>query len=292
MMPQLTFDNQGGSGGTNSIAVTSQNTFPNIIPPISSRTGYIFDGYYTSANGQGTKIYNANGTPAVSTSQFTTDTTLYAYWQWKWYTISSVTGSTTSYTIYDDPEQSIKESGFTIYPASGHRVSAFSFDNTNWIEVKSYYEEIFDTGVAMKVGYYGTTKSNILTIEFTRILYNYSSPTPINIYLQFVSGESYPSLTKPTTSVAVSGVAVQATLGGTAYIVGDNLEALEDDDTITCAAFVTQEGYAFKHWANADGTVLSTKASERFKKSVVMGSVVTAVFEQVDSSNVNLDVEN
>ncbi len=58
----VTFDKRGGTGGTDSTTVTYGQPMPNIILP--TRTGYIFDGYYTQINGEGTQYYNADGSSA------------------------------------------------------------------------------------------------------------------------------------------------------------------------------------------------------------------------------------
>ena len=55
-----------------------------ITPP--SRTGYTFQGYYTSTGGGGTKYYNANGT-GNGNWNIAGDTTLYAYWTPNTYTV-------------------------------------------------------------------------------------------------------------------------------------------------------------------------------------------------------------
>jgi hypothetical protein len=54
------------------------NKVANVTVP--SRTGYSFGGYFTGTNGSGTKCINVNGKIASSNTQFTKDSTLYAYW--------------------------------------------------------------------------------------------------------------------------------------------------------------------------------------------------------------------
>ena len=58
----VTFDRQGGSGGTGSVEATLDTAMPSITPP--TRTGYTFGGYYTGTNGSGTQYYNADGSSA------------------------------------------------------------------------------------------------------------------------------------------------------------------------------------------------------------------------------------
>ncbi len=278
---KLSFDLQGATTGTTTQTVTYNSALSNITAP--TRTGYAFGGYYLFPNGQGTKIYNANGTPAISLSTFAAATTLYAYWLW--YDIKSVTGSTTSYTLYDSVDATMKNTSLTIAPASGHKVASFSFDNTTWHNVDSVKKNLANTSLAAAVIYYANENSNEIVFEFKGI----STSSPISFYLQTTAG-AYSGLKNSTGSV--KGVAVQATFGGVVHMVGEDIDTLEDDDTITLAADIVQVGYGFKHWKTSDGRVLSTAQSVKLKKSLINDTVVIAVFELVSSSNVNLEVDN
>ena len=71
--------------GTTSVTVDYGSAMPSITLP--ARTGYTFNGYYTSTSGSGTKYYNANGSSA-RTYTLTSATTLYAYWTKDTYTIT------------------------------------------------------------------------------------------------------------------------------------------------------------------------------------------------------------
>ena len=89
----VTLDKQGGTGGSNSIIATYNATMPNATKPI--RTGYIFIGYYTNANGSGTQYYTSTMTSA-RTWDIQSNTTLYANWLLETHTImfDSQNGST------------------------------------------------------------------------------------------------------------------------------------------------------------------------------------------------------
>ena len=73
----ITFDTQGGSGGTVSTTATYDSVMPSAIAP--TKVGYTFFGYFTSPNGAGTQIYNEF---MVSSHvwDITSNTTLYAFW--------------------------------------------------------------------------------------------------------------------------------------------------------------------------------------------------------------------
>ena len=74
----VTLDAKGGTGGSTSVQAKFDEVMPNITIP--SRSGYIFKGYFSEANGAGTQYYDANGS---STNSWTTagTATLYAYWE-------------------------------------------------------------------------------------------------------------------------------------------------------------------------------------------------------------------
>ena len=74
----VTFNQHNPSfAGTESTTATYGSAMPSITVP--SKTGYKFDGYYTGANGSGTKYYNANGTSANPWA-IAANTTLHANW--------------------------------------------------------------------------------------------------------------------------------------------------------------------------------------------------------------------
>ena len=109
--------------GTTSVTATYGSNMPTIVVP--QKTGYSFDGYYTEANGGGTKYYNSDGSSA-RTWNLAFNKTLYAKWTGNTYTATFnkngatsigstslsctvTTGSTCTVTA-----PSITRSGFTI----------------------------------------------------------------------------------------------------------------------------------------------------------------------------------
>ena len=76
----ITFDQQGGSGGTLSVTAVYGNAMPFITVP--TRNGYTFGGYYSSGSGAGTQYYNESGESALVWDRETA-TTLYAKWGYK-----------------------------------------------------------------------------------------------------------------------------------------------------------------------------------------------------------------
>ena len=82
------FDNAGGTGNLQSAVYDYNSALNNIdSTDLPTKTGYNFQGYFTAPNGEGEEIYNANGqTDKYCT--FTADTTIYAHWEGKTYTVT------------------------------------------------------------------------------------------------------------------------------------------------------------------------------------------------------------
>ena len=98
----ITFDKQGGEGGSNSVTATYGSPMPDIIAP--TKTGYMFKGYYTQKNGNGRQYYMGvkfDDTAVIIWDRLDTDITLYAYWEINVYTITVDWG-------YNNRTQSLK----------------------------------------------------------------------------------------------------------------------------------------------------------------------------------------
>lgn len=83
----VTLDKQYGQGGTNTVIVTYDNAMPEAIAP--TRQGYVFKGYYSQTNGNGSKYYDGSS-PMQSAKNWdiASSTTLYAYWEKIIYTVT------------------------------------------------------------------------------------------------------------------------------------------------------------------------------------------------------------
>ncbi|MBN1324645.1 MAG: InlB B-repeat-containing protein [Alphaproteobacteria bacterium] len=73
----VTLNSNGGSGGTPSVTAVYNNPMPTITS-FSTRSGYVFNGYFDAVTG-GTKYYNSDGSSAHVWNK-TANTTLYAQW--------------------------------------------------------------------------------------------------------------------------------------------------------------------------------------------------------------------
>ena len=70
-------NNDGGQYGTRMVSVKYNDTMPEATIP--SKEGYVFGGYYSEKNGEGTQYYTADMTSARRWN-IADHTTLYAYW--------------------------------------------------------------------------------------------------------------------------------------------------------------------------------------------------------------------
>ena len=80
----VTLDLQSGTDGTTSVTATYGSAMPSITKP--TRTGYTFNGYYDATSG-GTQYYKADGSSARTWNK-TSNSTLYAQWTAKQYSIT------------------------------------------------------------------------------------------------------------------------------------------------------------------------------------------------------------
>lgn len=81
----VTLDPDFTGGVYTNVTATYRQKMPNVTPP--EREGYSFGGYFTYKNGVGTGYYNLNGI-CTNNCDFTVDTTLYAKWNAKTYTVT------------------------------------------------------------------------------------------------------------------------------------------------------------------------------------------------------------
>lgn len=74
----VSLDKQGGNGGTSSVTVKDKSPMPSATQP--TKSGYIFDGYYSEKGGLGSKYYDSNMKSISNWYSSSSPKTLYAYW--------------------------------------------------------------------------------------------------------------------------------------------------------------------------------------------------------------------
>lgn len=171
----ITFDMQGGSGGTQSVDATYTMALTSITPP--TRAGYTFGGYYTEKNGAGDLYYNYGGN-AEKTYDKTSDLTLYAKWTPMEYTVildaAGGSGGDTVTATYDAdmPEITLPtRTGYTFdgyftqtdgggvryYDADGNSVR--TYDRTDGITLYAKWNaNSYDVTLDMQSGSGGTDR--------------------------------------------------------------------------------------------------------------------------------------
>ncbi len=119
----VTLNPQSGFGGTDKVTATFDSAMPGVVVP--TRTGYTFDGYYTQADGEGVRYYDAKG-QSVKSCDFVDALTLYAHWVAHTYTITfnknkpgnaseDVQGTMSDVPrTYDDGSKALPKNGFTL----------------------------------------------------------------------------------------------------------------------------------------------------------------------------------
>jgi hypothetical protein len=148
----VTLNKYRGSGGTSSVTVKNGSSMPRATAP--SRSGYVFKGYYSSSNGDGTKYYDSNMN-SVHTWDKSSGGTLYAYWeiqQESKFTESASSGD----PVYIDivsifPEIGIYTQGSSNYSEFVCRCKASS-GTTVWVYMScSEYKSNFDSSAPTSI---------------------------------------------------------------------------------------------------------------------------------------------
>ena len=84
----ITFDKQGGTGGTNSITITYGSKLPGVVITAPTRKGYTFIGYYEFSGGRGAKYVDGPVPVGIKEWDKASNETLYAYWEKTVYTVT------------------------------------------------------------------------------------------------------------------------------------------------------------------------------------------------------------
>ena len=113
----------------------------------------------------------------------------------------------------------------------------------------------------------------------------------ITITLNLVTVE--PSLVPASGGVNINGVAVQATYGGSATVLGDNIDEMTDSDTIILSAKIACVGYRFVGWYDANtNQLLSDEMSAKLPFSTVKNKLIEARFEPISQNDINDEIDN
>lgn len=257
----VTFDLQGGSGGSSSVTATYNSALPSIGRP--TRTGYTFGGYYTEPDGGGVQYYNSSGN-GERTWDAASATTLYAKWNPKVYTFY-VDPNGGTYSGSTEPTQKSpnlmygSSRWWSVSPATR---TGYSF--TGWYSSSSGGSQVWDaSGNAVKGDYWSDTHDNggvwihdASSGSFT----TYAQWTPATYGLMFDAqggsggtssvtatyGSNLPSVTVPTrTGYTFAGYWSAPDGGGTQYYnaYGNGVKKWDVASAATLYAKWTQNTY-------------------------------------------------
>lgn len=163
----VTFNKQGGSGGTYSVEAYYDDDMPYATKP--SKSGYEFLGYYSSTNGNGTKYYDKYMN-SVRKWDKKYDTTLYAYWDKDGITLTS-----SNFEDYFTLTSSCSVSG-----SSSYRTATYSYS----ISPKSSFH----------YSYYSDNPSSIsvtIGLDISSISTSYGTPSEYKIYVTLYKSSGY-----------------------------------------------------------------------------------------------------
>ena len=204
----VTLDKQNGSGGDDSVTATYDSAMPSATAP--TRTGYTFHGYFTEANGEGTKYYNADMSSAHIWDKANNTTTLYAHWTANSYTVTldanGGTGGTTSVSAtYDSAMPSA-----TAPTRTGYTFTGYYYNDTQYYDGSMTSTHTWDRASATTLQAHWTINNYTLTYDVNDG--NALSPDHKSVTYNTAYGE----LPTPTrTGYTFGGWYTQAT-GGTA----------------------------------------------------------------------------
>lgn len=175
----ITLNKQGGYGGSSSVKAYYGDEMPYATKP--SKSGYTFEGYFTSTNGKGTKYYNSDMN-SVRDWDCKYDDTLYAYWV---EIDDSITLTSSNFENY-----------FTLTSSCSTSSSGYSTTATyEWsIKPKSSF-------------YYNNSKnpssiSVTIGLDISFLSSSYGTPSEYKIYVTLYKSQGYKASGSKTYSIA------------------------------------------------------------------------------------------
>ena len=239
---KITLDQQGGNG-TSEIyeryGVGYYNTSKSKINSISkpSKTGYTFDGYYTSSNGEGEQMVDSNGKIIASNTKFTSNTTWYAKWTAK-------TVIVTFNKNEGSENQKTATQNFT-YGVSGNKFGFQTNGTPKWEQTGQFgkWDRIGYTLLGWSTQPAATTNTYTVYSNVTDNWINSNYPS-INLYCVW-KADNYTVTFDPN--------------GGS---ISQKTKVVTYDSTYGTLPTPTKTGYNFLGWfTSASGTTKVTKSS-------------------------------
>lgn len=176
----ITFNKQGGTGGTYSVSAYYGEDMPYATKP--SKTGYTFEGYYSSSNGNGTKYYDAYMNSVKKWDHKYSDT-LYAYWTKNGTKLTS-SNFLTYFTV--NSSCSVSSSGYS-------RTATYTYS----ISPKSSFHYSLDSDNPSSI-------SVTIGLDISSYNSSYGTPSEYKIYLTLYKSNGYKTSGSRTYTISSS----------------------------------------------------------------------------------------
>ncbi len=256
-------DQQGGSGGTESIKATDGADLP--VATMPGRDGYIFGGYYTGIGGAGDQYYDNNGNSSAQWNSRTI-TTLYAKWTARNYTVNlEDPPTTTPVTVTFDATLSSITPPTKMY---------YTFDG--------YWTDNDDTGA--------TLDKQLIDKDgnWEKSISPYTGTSGDNATWIYPNGKSL--FAKWDEDLHDVTIAVYPADAGVVQVSGETVSSVSDVGYVThspeLTAVPSNAAWVFKEWRVSDDTKLHLDLENYSKFDETMeitatddGQTLTAVFE-------------
>ena len=260
----VTLNANGGSGGSSSVTATYDSAMPSITLP--TRTGYKFEGFYsTNANSGGTQYYTAAGASALTFTD-TSNITLYARWtlvQCKITVQTAYAGSTATKTLTATYGQAMPAITSTNAPSS-HSVVGSDFKRAGY-DLQGWYTEANGNGTKL----YNSDGSSAKNCDFVddttvyaywkakgTVLSSSTSGQTLSGTYVVSSNVSFTNSTAGKSGITVTGTAnIYIEEGCTLTATGaDGSNGGTGGSTVTAAGALTSNGAANTNQNSSGGT--------------------------------------
>lgn len=272
----ITLSKESGTGGRNNVYLkygtgwyynskATTSITDNKIDTLPSRSGHTFQGYYTEPNGEGERIVNKEGYLPSSTTKFSSDTTLYAYWTSNsTYTVTYKSGdfadgSDKLYSITNGGNHTVKD----LSDVGMEMKPGYSFDD--WYDMGHSRWFVAENEITNITENY-TLVAQAIEKDYTYYLYEVDSSGSSSLY----NHGSYNLGDELSLPSGGSGTAIQYRIDRNgSWVDGDTIFITED----ICADSVMY--FYFRHIEITSSTKVNFKTSSNIESYNVNGNLVT-----------------
>lgn len=250
-------DQQGGSGGTESIKATDGANLP--VATMPGRDGYIFGGYYTEVGGSGDQYYDTNGNSSTQWNSRTI-TTLYAKWTARKYTVK----------LEDmEPTTAGQGSVSVTFDASDNMTSSVTQPTKTHYDFRGYWTDNNDSGATLGVQLIdenGNWKKDVSPYTGSDANGNPTWIYPNDISL-FAKWEEHPYTITPSVSPAGAG----------------SVNTVTDAHLITPSSTITANpanaAWIFDYWEYGTNVSYASGSGNAITVTANQNSTITAHFK-------------